>query len=346
MISVALIGAGRVGRIRAEVIRKCQGAKLKAVADSELLAAEEVAAQADARTAQDWREIVRDQDIDAVVISTPTKFHRDIAIDALEAGKHVLCEKPLGRTLEEAGDMVRAAKRANRLLKTGFNYRHMAHVAKAKELIDNGEIGPVYFMRCRYGHGGKPGYEKVWCTDLDLSGGGVVLEQAIHIFDLMSFLMGDPEEVMAQLPRYFWNFPAVEDNCFCLMKTAAGQIGQIHVSWTQWLNVFELEIFGRDGFLQLKGRDGHYGPQALVVARRQPDHSKPIEQHFQFGVTDHSWDLEWTDFLHAIHSGEQPLAGAREGLRAQMTVRAAYESALKSQWVKISDVEINEVFSS
>lgn len=334
MISTAIVGAGRIGKIRAKVIQN-NGGKVVAVADLDYAKAVELARGLDAEATTDWVTAVTQSSVEAVVVCTPTKFHAQAIVAALASGKHVLCEKPLGRTVEEAAKADAAARTAGCILKTGFNYRFMNHVRKAKELIDCGGIGATYFMRARYGHGGRPGYEKEWCTDADLSGGGVLLEQGIHLFDLARFLLDDPVSICAQTNRFFWRFPAVEDNAFCMMKFAGGQFAQIHVSWTQWLNVFDLEIFGHDGFLRLEGRDGHYGPQKLTWGQRQPDHSRPNLQVFDFPPQDDSWDLEWQDFISTIRRRDQSTKSGQDGLRAQALIECAYRSAVENSWIAV-----------
>jgi predicted dehydrogenase len=335
MLSAAIIGAGGIGRIRARSISSSGLGRVAAIADVDSTRAREVAQEFSASYAPNWREAVSHPDIDVVVVSTPTKFHTEIAIEALQAGKHVLCEKPLARTTEESRRIVEAARRANRVLKTGFNYRQMAHIRKARELIEAQAIGPAYFLRSRYGHGGRPGYEQHWCTDADLSGGGVLQEQGIHIVDLVRVFLGEPSRVLAETSRYFWPFPEVEDNCFCLFETPAGQLAQLHVSWTQWINILEIEIFGRDGYLRLEGRDGHYGPQRLTWGKRQPNHGRPVEEVFSFTGTDDSWNREWREFFELIRNGEDSIAAAEEGLRTQELVEASYQSARQKSWVEI-----------
>jgi predicted dehydrogenase len=339
MLSVAIIGAGRVGQIRAAVIRGSSRARLVAVADTDLVRAEKLAEGTSAEVSSDWLAIVTRDDVDAIVVSTPTKFHAEITVAALQAGKHVLCEKPLGRNVCEARRLFDAAHTSGLLLKTGFNYRHMGHVRKAKGLLEAEVLGPLHFLRCRYGHGGRPGYEKEWCTDAELSGGGVLLEQGIHIFDLVRHLLGEPSKILAQTERFYWNFPAVEDNGFCMMQTPSGQTAQIHVSWTQWVNLFELEVFGRDGYLRLEGRDGHYGPQRLIWGKRTPEHSRPVEELFEFVAPDDSWTREWQEFHAAIDEAREPTGSASDGLRAQQLIEAAYESASRQSWVLIPVLE-------
>jgi len=334
MLRAALIGAGNVGRIRANLIQRTAGCSLGVVADIDEGRAQEIARTFSAQATTDWFAATSAPEIDLVVICTPTKFHAPVAENALRHGKHVLCEKPLARCVAEAQRMVDAAERAGRVLKTGFNYRHMAHVQKAKELIEAESLGPLYFVRCTYGHGGRPGYEKSWCTDLELSGGGVLLEQGIHILDLVRYLLGEPTEVMSSTHRFFWNFPAVEDNCFVFLKTDSSQIAELHVSWTQWINTFSFEIFGQDGYLCLRGRDGHYGPQQLIWGQRQHNHTRPVEQRFDFPQDD-SWEKEWNEFLSAILTHRDPMGDAADGLQALRLVEAAYQSAEKREWVNV-----------
>lgn len=342
MIAVAIVGAGRVGAIRAASICRSDKAFLAAVLDPDRARAKKLADGTSAIVTDELSSIVKRSDIHAVVVSTPTKYHFEVVIQALKAGKHVLCEKPLGRTVTEVHSMWEVARRSSRVLKTGFNYRHMAHVRKARGLLDEHALGPLYFLRCRYGHGGRPGYEKEWCTDAELSGGGVLLEQGIHIFDLVRYLLGEPSRLTAQAARYFWSFPTVEDNGFCLLETEQGQTAQIHISWTQWVNIFELELFGADGFLRLEGRDSHYGPQRLIWGKRQPDHSRPEQVIFDFPVSDNCWDLEWQEFCSAIEQKREPLGGASDGLRAQQLVEAAYQSASRRTWINVPALELRQ----
>ncbi len=342
MLSVAVVGAGGIGRIRARSIADSKQGRVSWVADVDAGRAKELAGPSSAIATVDWREAVSRPDVDAVVVSTPTKFHAEIAIEALQAGKHVLCEKPLARTTDEARRIVEAARDAKRVLKTGFNYRQMAHVRRAKELLGAGAIGKACFLRCRYGHGGRPGYEQHWCTNADLSGGGVLQEQGIHMVDLVRVFLDEPSRVMAETRRYFWAFPEVEDNCFCLFETPAGQIAQLHVSWTQWINIFEIEIFGRDGYLRLEGRDGHYGPQRLTWGKRQSSHGRPVEEVFAFDESENPWAREWREFLRLIRDGRDQFEAAQEGLRTQQLVEAAYRSARERVWIEIPNLPMGK----
>ncbi|HEY1463063.1 MAG TPA: Gfo/Idh/MocA family oxidoreductase [Terriglobales bacterium] len=336
MIGVAIIGAGNIGRIRANVIKNSRAARVCAVADLDFTRAQELARAADAQAIEEWKDAIRSPDVDVVIVATPTKFHAEAIRASLEAGKHVLCEKPLARSVRETEMFSHLPESSQLILKTGFNYRYMAHVRKAKDIVDSGALGPVYFLRCHYGHGGRPGYEQSWCTDLDLSGGGVLLEQGIHILDLTRYLLGEPSQVLATDSRYFWNFAAVEDNSFLLLRTSVAQTAEIHVSWTQWVNLFSLELLGRDGYLHLTGRDGHYGPQKLVWGKRQANHGRPEEQTFEFSGHNDSWELEWQDFVNAIQVRRQPMGNLSDGIRALELVEAAYKSSREQKWIDVA----------
>jgi predicted dehydrogenase len=339
MLGVAIIGAGNIGRVRARVIQQSSGCKLRIVADVDKSRAIELAHSVNAQPANNWQEAITSPQVDAVVVCTPTKFHVEAVKAALNAGKHVLCEKPLARNYREAQGLGELAANHGLIFKTGFNYRYMAHVRKAKEILDSGALGDLYFLRCRYGHGGRPGYEKAWCTDLDLSGGGVLLEQGIHILDLTRYLLGEPAQVLACCSRFFWSFPEVEDNCFLFLRTDSEQTAEIHVSWTQWRNIFSLEIFGREGYLHLTGRDGHYGSQQLVRGRRQANHSRPEEEIFHFPAADNSWNLEWQEFAAAIRSKAQPMGNFVDSMHTLALVDAAYESSRKQCWMDVPRIE-------
>lgn len=338
MIGVAIIGAGNVGRIRCRVIQDSVSSCLSVVADVDEQRAAELAASCGANSTSDSLRAIERPDVDAVVICTPTRFHAQLVRAALQARKHVLCEKPLARSLAEADEVLEAVPVRDLVLKTGFNYRYMANVRKGREILDSGALGPLLFLRCRYGHGGRPGYEHHWCTDLELSGGGVLLEQGIHILDLTRFLFGEPCAVMASTSRLFWDFPQVEDNCFLTLAISPSETAQIHVSWTQWVNLFSLEIYGRDGYLELNGRDGHYGQQKLKWGRRRPDHSRPDEETFDFSPHNDSWAREWEDFVQAIQSGREPMGHIGDSLRTLELVEAAYTSARERRWVDVPPV--------
>ncbi len=359
-MNVGVIGCGLIGRRRAAVGREL-GDQIVIVADVDASRARQVAQENGCAWTTRWQDVIERDDVDAVVVSTVNQVLAPVTIVACEAGKHVLCEKPLGRNAGEAQQMVEAARLGGVLLKTGFNHRHHPAIWRAHELCSQAVIGPLMFIRAVYGHGGRPGYEKEWRADADLAGGGELLDQGVHIVDLCRWFMaayastsGEFTEVVGVTDTYFWelgSFPAadqytsegpsaipidwrysrrssrLEDNAFAMLRTADGRVAQFHTSWTQWQNRFSFEVFGRDGFVRVEGLGGSYGVERLEVGRRKPEGGAPTVETFDFAGPDRSWQAEWEEFTSAIHEGRQPLANGEDGLQAMRVIAAIYQSA-------------------
>jgi len=160
--NVGIIGAGLIGKKRASVLNEFHNCHLIVTADIDRSAAESLAQKYSGETESDWQKVIRRKDIDIVVVATYNKFLAPICVDSLKNGKHVLCEKPLGRNAKESEIIFKAAIKSKVILKTGFNHRHHPAIKKAKKLVESGAIGNIYYIRCIYGHGGRPGYEKEW----------------------------------------------------------------------------------------------------------------------------------------------------------------------------------------
>jgi predicted dehydrogenase len=291
ILRIGIVGCGLIGRRRAAVAREA-GDRVVAVADLDAARAVQVAQESGAEPLSDWRRLVERPDIDAVVVATFNAALAPVTIASLESGKHVLCEKPLGRNSAEAEQMVAAARKAGRILKTGFNHRHHPAIWNARELCRQGDIGPLMFIRAVYGHGGRPGYDKEWRANAELAGGGELLDQGVHILDLCRWFMGDFADAFALTGTFFWDlgcFPPssgagilpvappggtgilpvppvpraqrLEDNAFVLLRAKDGGIVQFHTSWTQWVNRFSFEIFGRAGCVAVEGLGGSSEPR-------------------------------------------------------------------------------------
>src|SRR3954452_17046716 len=172
---VAVVGCGLVGTRRAAAALKASDVVV-VVADLDVRRAAAVAETTGARVAYDWQAAL-EADVDAVVVATFNRGLMPIALAALRARKHVLCEKPLGRNAAEARAMLDASLAAGKTLKTGFNHRHHPAVMQAHELLQAGAIGEPTGIRAAYGHGGRPGYEREWRADAELAGGGELLDQ-------------------------------------------------------------------------------------------------------------------------------------------------------------------------
>jgi predicted dehydrogenase len=326
-LRVAVVGCGLVGRRRAQWAASHPASRLHRVIDTHRDAAVSLALRWGAVASADWQEAVDDPAVDAVIVSTPNALLAPIAIAALESGKHVLIEKPMGCDLAQAQRIAQAAQNAPGLLKVGFNHRYHPALARARRLCTAGDIGEPINARVRYGHGGRPGYEREWRGDPALAGGGELTDQGVHVADLLTWFLGPPREAFAYLQTAVWPIAPLEDNAFGLLRYESGCIASLHTSWTQWKNLFSFELFASGGSLSVEGLGGSYGPETLVVAKRAAVAGSPQSSAERFDEPDRSWELEWDDFVRAIRDGTPYWGTPGEGLWAMRILDALYESA-------------------
>jgi predicted dehydrogenase len=325
-LGVAVVGLGRFGRKRLASIRADAHSELRMVADSVPEVARITAGELSCDYAAHWEDVVTRRDIDVVVVSTSTRFLPEIARAALEAGKHVLCEKPFGRNSHEVLPAVKAAERNRLCLKVGYNHRYHPALAKAHTLFAQGAIGEAHFMRCLYGHGGRTGYDQEWRTQAKFSGGGQLLDQGVHALDLFRWFAGDFCEVKACTRTSFWKIAPLEDNVFALLQSRGGCVAALHASWTNWKNTFAFEVFGEKGYLTVTGLGGHYGAERLCWGRRGALGTAPEEEWFEFPGADLSLEHEWLDFAACVREGCTPPSDGRDAwqtLRLAETIYAA-----------------------
>ena len=163
------------------------------------------------------------------------------------------------------------------------------------------------FIRGRYGQGGRIGYEKEWRANPKISGGGELIDQGVHLIDLSQWFLGDFTSVEGFVETYFWNMP-VEDNCFLTLRTEKGQTAWLHVSCSEWKNMFCLEIYGKYGKLQIDGLGGSYGVERLTYYKMLPEMGPPETTIWEYPGEDKSWKYEFEDFINSIHNNK-PVRG-------------------------------------
>lgn len=313
-LGVVIVGCGLVGRRRASALA---ASRLIACADLDPAKAEALAALVPGASAVSrWQDAIARSDVDVVVVATTNDALTAIAAAALDAGKHVLVEKPAARNVEELDSLIAAAARHQLRVRVGFNHRYHPALQKARELVDGGALGSLMFVRARYGHGGRLGYEREWRADPALSGGGELIDQGVHLIDLARWFLGPFTTIDGFAATYFWNMP-VDDNAFLTLRTASGRAAFLHVSCTEWKNLFSMEIYGRDGKLAIDGLGGSYGVERLTWYRMLPQMGPPEATTWEYPGADSSWTTEFAEFVEDIRTGREPAAGlpaARDAL--------------------------------
>jgi len=335
-MKIGIIGAGLQGKRRARVLKQFNDTELILVADANLTTAKSLADSMECKATANWEDVIALNDLDVIIICTPPNTHAAISIAALEQGKHVLCEKPLARTVDEATQMVAAARKNAVKLKSGFNLRHHSGIQQVKKWFDEGLIGTPTFIRCRYGIGGRPGYERDWRMNPEISGGGQLMDQGMHALDLARWFLGDFSEVFGMLETAYWDIAPIEDNAFVLLRTEKGQVASLHASWSEWKNLFSFEIFGKDGYATVEGLGGSYGVEKAIIGKRA--FLMPFkEEIIEFRGEDLSWQREWEEFVRAIKDNSEPLGNGLDGLQALMLAEAIYDSVRKECVVRLKD---------
>jgi predicted dehydrogenase len=318
---VAIVGCGLIGQKRAKALGR---ARLVVCADVAQDRAGRLAATVpDCKAVTGWKEAISDPAVSIVIIATLHDTLAEIAHSAVAAGKHVLIEKPAARRAAELSGLANAAAATGSLVRVGFDHRYHRAMQKAHQLMTSGAIGPLMFLRARYGHGGRVGYDREWRFDPAKSGGGELIDQGPHLIDLARWFLGDFPEVDGFAATYFWDMP-VDDNGFLLLKTASKQVAFLHASCTEWKNIFSFEIYGRDGKLDVNGLGGSYGVERLTYYKMLPEMGPPETTSWEYPMQDNSWDVEFAEFLDDIQLKRQPSAGIRDAIEALTIIEKVY----------------------
>jgi predicted dehydrogenase len=353
-LGVAIIGCGAVGQREALAISALPDLRLVAVADfgpAFRHLAVQMGSQYECDTVHDWRHLVARNDIDMVVVATPNVFHREMCLEAMKHGKHVICEKPLATVGEDAEELVVTARTTGTRLMTNFNHRAHDHMRLARRIVDEGRIGRPMFVRGRIGHGrfvmdsspagpqrfrGRP----IWNLDAAQAGGGTLIDNGVHMLDLARWFMGvefvEAQGVLTHNLDLCDEFPGgelrvrrsseCEDNAFALLRTADGRVASIHSSWVQWQGYLYLEIFGTHGRLVVDNDQIQGSVSSHVFARHGDAIATTVEMP-ALAKPDPSWRRHMEEFVRAIREERDPTPSGHDGLRVARMVDALYRSA-------------------
>jgi len=324
-LRVAIAGCGLIGSKRADALG----------AQDELVGCFDVAAEAAGAFAQEHStracasfDALLALQPDVVVVAVSHDALAELAERALQAGANVLLEKPAGLGLAQIERLIEVERRSERRVKVGFNHRFHPGLARASAEVHSGAHGELLHLRGRYGHGGRPGYDREWRAQPSRSGGGELIDQGMHLLDLSHWIAGPLPLHSALLRTQFWDTP-VEDNAALILGEAQSRSApwaMLHVTWTEWKNLFSLEIYCRTAKLQVDGLVRSYGPQRLRIYRMGPELGPPELEEITYPPEDGSWSAEWEHFAGALRAGDgRPLLGDLDAARYAWTqVEGAY----------------------
>ena len=323
-MNVVIVGCGLIGQKRAKALKNCH---LIACVDLLHERAAALAAQFPGCIAQtDWQAAIHLPNVDLVIVATIHDALMEIAHAAIKAGKHVLLEKPGGRNTRETASLLVAAEQTQACVRVGFNHRYHRAFRKARQLIDEGMLGELMFIRGRYGHGGRIGYHQEWRANPKCSGGGELIDQGVHLIDLARWFLGDFDQVYGHAHTYFWNMP-VDDNGFMVLHTAKKQVAFLHASCTEWKNTFSFEIFGKQGKIEVNGLGGSYGMERITFYKMSESMGPPETMIWEYPMIDDSWEFEWNEFLDDIKQQRQPAASIQDAHAVLKIVEKIYKDS-------------------
>jgi len=322
---VGIIGYGRMGKIRHQAIDE--------VGQAEVIAISEPSIGSDFRTIPNLThdEIIHHSQIDAIIVSTPNYLNKELTIRSLLAGKHVFCEKPPCFTADEMKEIIEAERSSGKKLMYGFNHRHHDSIMYMKELVESKKYGRILWMRGRYGKSVTKDYFNEWRAKKELAGGGILIDQGIHMLDLFLYLGGDFDTIKADVSNLYWKLE-VEDNAFVILKnTKTGMVANLHSTMTQWRHLFSLEIFMEKGYMVLNGlitSTMSYGEEVLSIAKNRstaPAATWKDEIKTQY-LNNNSWRYEMEHFFNSIENNTPVKIGnSSDALKLMLIIDKIYE---------------------
>lgn len=331
-----LIGTGVIGTLRARALQQLPDTTVAAVFDVDADRAAALAAETGADAYTDLDALWRRDDLDAVVVASPPQFHEAQVLEALDAGLHVLCEKPLSNSVAACRRLVETARARGLTLTTGFNHRYFPAIQFVRETLDAGVIGRVDHVRAFAGHVGLSEFRAAWERDPDVLGGGALMDVGIHLIDLTHYLLGDVAEVYGVATSNVWDLGRAEDNGIAVLRSGAGVPAVLQATWSEWKGYrFHVDVYGTHGMVR-----AYYAPMfGMLVQMDEPGGARKrsfnlypktmlMEKlHSWTWTVDRTFQQELRDFVRLVGGTRGTLADGFDGQRAVEIAHAVYTSS-------------------
>ena len=318
-INFAVIGVGSFGLKRAQAIKENKMANLKAICDinkKNLQKAKDVLKV----PSLEFKECLKNDDIDVICICIPNKFHKQAIIDSLEAGKNVFCEKPLARNILEAQEISKIVQKTKKKLQIGSNHRFFESVMFAKKLLDSGELGKVLSFNGRIGHDGER-IKEGWFMNRDLSGGGTLLDNGCHLLDLARYFVGDFNSGSGMVSNNYWKNIDVEDTAYGLFKNSKGQSCSIFCSWRLHSGYLFIELNCKNGFIVIDGRFNTFETDKIFWSLN----SGELEIKDFSDIKPNSYKLEIENFIKNLKQNKKLSPDIIDGLEVMKMIDLVYK---------------------
>lgn len=326
-----IVGYGYMGEIRRAVIERNPRLALAGISETNPRTREKAKG---CDVFESYEELLYTNP-DIVFVCTPNHYSPEICIKSMHKNIHIFCEKPPGCNVQDVENIICAEKRNSDVkLMFGFNHRFHPGIIKAKALVDNGRLGKIINIRGLYGKSGGVNFVQSWRNNKEISGGGILLDQGIHMLDLFRYFCGDFESVKGFISNSFWKFN-VEDNAYVILENKKGQNAFFHSSATMWKHTFKIDITLEEGYITVEGllsKTGSYGREKIVIGKREFEDEaaavgNPSEEVTHFDK-DLSWDLEVNEFIKCIDQNI-PISNSssEDALKVMEIIEKAYTDA-------------------
>jgi len=323
-LTFALIGTGRISQVHLQCLSKDPRCKLVALADIDAKAVKGVAESYSVPAFEDPLEMLNTIKPHAVILCTPPNTHRALAEAALAAGSHVLCEKPLALTVEDACAMIQKADEAGLLLMMASKFRYVQDIVRTKGVVDSGILGEVVL------------FENEFCSHVDMksrwnsvaavSGGGVLIDNGSHCVDIFRYLIGPVDNLQAVFGKR-WQKIDVEDTCHLHLRSADGTFGSIDLSWSiHKEDPYYLRIFGTEGTLEVGWKNSRYRQsEKLDWVNYGTGYDKLQAVGAQLG-----------NFVESVRGKGTPVITVEDALESVRVIQCAYKTVDQTRWEEIA----------
>ncbi|NLE59885.1 MAG: Gfo/Idh/MocA family oxidoreductase [Planctomycetes bacterium] len=332
-VKVGLIGSGFIADIHAAAFKMIAEGEVVAVASTPPGAAKRFAEERGIPKAfDDYRDLLADKEIEMVNLCVPNDLHAEVAVAAAKAGKHVVCEKPLCRSLEQADRMIAACRQAGVLLMYAEELCFAPKYVRAKTLVDEGALGKAFLVKQSEEHFGP---HMPWFWDVNRSGGGVLLDMGCHSIEFARWVFGKPpvKSVYAQMGTYVHaDKTQGEDHSLCIVEYEGGRVGLAENSWAKQGGVDDrCEIYGSGGFTRADLLRGN-----ALLTYSEPGYGYAVEkaattQGYTFTMFEEIWNYgfpqEMAHFCRCVRGSERPVETGEDGREVLKIILAAYHSA-------------------